>query len=106
MNLLILVSDVTMLAKQLHQRCFRGEQLEVFILQFTLGNIKWSESSLKTQDGLLTLVKKSPLGKVLKATCEHTFVVLIRKHSNLVLNQELRIKVSVTWRLGFITCIQ
>lgn len=86
MHLLILVSDVTMLAKQLHQLCFRGEQLEAFILKFTLGNTKWSESSLKTHDGLLTLVKKSPLGKVLKTICEHIFVVLIRKPSNFVLN--------------------
>lgn len=44
----------------------------------------------------LALVKKSLLGKVLKSMCEHACVVLIRKPSNMVLNQEFGVEVSVT----------
>jgi len=44
----------------------------------------------------LSVVKKSPLGEVLKNMCEHAVIVLIRKPSNIVLSQEFGVKVSVT----------
>lgn len=92
----------------LHQLCSKGEQLSVVNLWCTSVKSKWSEISWRKQDGLITspLLRKALWENSSKPHVNTQPLFSSRDPQNVVLNQELGVKLSVTWRLGCVICVQ